>query len=370
MAAKELKSLLLDSAKDHGFPLAGVFDFHHATSQKTLNDHIRHYDRWLEAGYSGEMEYLRRGRDRRAHPEQVFPGLKSVLSVALPYSPKGVQGDVRYASYLSGEDYHFKISQSLEKVMQRVRDEFEAKTGNDLQWKVCVDTSAVLERCFAWMAGLGWIGKNSLLIHPRWGSYLFLAEVLINHPVGQGPQFLPNYCGHCSRCLDRCPTQAFVEPRILNSEQCISYWTLEKRGPLQISKNQKSAIGNWVAGCDLCQEVCPFNLKRIKTESLASKDAHLLEEWEALLEEEDEFYRKRVSHSALKRVKPHQFRRNLAIALQNELQKGVSISKGLKFKNQLQKKIENESEYEAKLEWLECIKILDSLLNRTQTKSM
>jgi epoxyqueuosine reductase len=172
---------------------------------------------------------------------------------------------------------------------------------------------------------LGWIGKNTLLIHPHYGSYLFLAEVLINKKTGQGPHPIPNYCGNCTRCLNACPTQAFKGSHELDATRCISYWTLEKRGELQLSESDKAKMGTWVAGCDICQEVCPFNLKRSKAE-LAGSDtlsspvqdgATELKAWDELFSETEEDYRKRVKNSALNRVKPEEFKRNLRITYEN-----------------------------------------------------
>ena len=168
----------------------------------------------------------------------------------------GPETGVRYARYLRGKDYHLEIAEKLERVMQNV-----AKNHPSLQWKVCVDTSAVLERAWAAAAGLGWIGKNTMLIHPQYGSYLLLGEVLINQRVENSSSPLKDYCGNCARCLNACPTRAFTQPRVLDATRCISYWTLEKRGELALSVQDQSAVSNWVAGCDICQEVCPFNTK-------------------------------------------------------------------------------------------------------------
>src|SRR5206468_412958 len=158
------------------------------------------YDRWLSDGRAGAMQYLERGRSRRADPRQAFAEARSVLSVALPY-PKRAGGAAapesgpRYARYINGVDYHDVIAEKLERVMRTAAE--RSGLGAELRYKVCVDTSAVLERSWAALAGLGWIGKNTLLIHPKLGSYFFIGEVLINKATGQGPRPLPNYCGHC-----------------------------------------------------------------------------------------------------------------------------------------------------------------------------
>jgi epoxyqueuosine reductase len=303
---------LTGTARAHGFPLAGALDL----DRVSIDEHVTRYDDWLAKGYFGAMEYLKRGRDRRADPRIVFPEAKSILCVAIPY-PRGAVGSdngPRYARYLNGSDYHNDIAEKLDSVMTEVAGDFP-----DLRWKVCVDTSAVLERSWAALAGLGWIGKNTLLIHPKLGSYLFLAEVLINAEVGRGPAPIPNLCGHCTRCLEACPSKALLEASVLDATRCIAYWTLEKRGELALSEEDRRAVGSWVAGCDICQEVCPFNLKPSRAETASDPAGAIrLQDWRELLEEEPEAYRERTRNSALKRVKPEQFSRNLAIALANQ----------------------------------------------------
>jgi epoxyqueuosine reductase len=315
-----LFEILAQQAEKQGFPLSGAVDIETVLGS-TLDSHVERYDRWLSQGREGEMAYLRRGRDRRADPRLVFPEAKSVFCVAIPYwrQPIGdAQSGPRYARYLKGPDYHDRIAEMLESVMSEAKRQAGAEFA-DLSWKVCVDTSAVLERSWAALAGLGWIGKNTTLINPKYGSYLFLGEVLISREFGMSPKPLPNYCGNCSRCLEACPTSAFVTAGQLDSRRCISYWTLEKRGELDLSESDKRKIGTWVAGCDICQEVCPFNLKPAR-EALTppeGEDATTLSEWLALLSESTDAYRARVKESALNRVKPAQFSRNLAIALRN-----------------------------------------------------
>lgn len=264
------------------------------------------------------MAYIARGRDRRADIKKAFAPTKSVFCVARPYpaAPAGEvdpQKGVRYARYLRGRDYHMDMTERLERI---------ACVGTsahiNLTWKACVDTSAVLERAWAAIAGLGWIGKNAMLIHPQYGSYILLGELLLSEKLGLGPRLLPDYCGHCTRCLTACPTDAFIGPRNLDSRRCISYWTLEHRGPLELGENDRKALGNWVAGCDICQEVCPFNFKRARTETELPKntgDATQISSWEALAREDEENYNKRVQESALKRVKPSDFRRNVELVI-------------------------------------------------------
>jgi epoxyqueuosine reductase len=331
-----------------------------------MKSHIERYDEWLEKRYDGAMSYLRRGRDRRADPRIVFPEAQSILCVAMPYPvlPAGESNPARgprYARYLRRSDYHDEIAERLERVMKRVSEQW-VPAGKALTWKVCVDTSAVLERSWSALAGLGWIGKNSLLIHPQYGSYLFLGEVLISEPTRHGPSPLPNYCGNCTRCMNACPSKAFVKPGMVDSNRCIAYWTLEKRGALPIEEEQKRAIGTWIAGCDVCQEVCPFNTKparaaedRGETSQMPAIDAATsLREWRALLEETTEQYKLRIKDSSLSRVKPGQFSRNLAITLTNAAltvsdQNWISNLRSL-----VARRVEMETDPDAQVEWTRC----------------
>ncbi|NDD91375.1 tRNA epoxyqueuosine(34) reductase QueG [bacterium] len=320
----ELHSQLQAAALGEGFVEAAGVDISKAWIE--YQDHLRRYDDWIDRGNAAEMHYLVRGRERRRDPRLVFPEAHSVFCVLLPYRklPAG-QTDPkkgpRYARYLDGEDYHDRISARLEAALEKVARQ---NPHLPLRWKVCVDTSAVLERSWAALSGLGWIGKNTLLIHPKHGSYTFIGVVLLNQELGQSPRSLPDYCGNCSRCLQSCPTQALEESRSLNSRKCISYWTLEKRGELALSDADKSAIGTWVAGCDLCQEACPFNTKPVRASleggSQPLTGAIATDSWEALLVEDENQYRERVARSALSRVKPEMFKRNLMIARENAKQ--------------------------------------------------
>jgi epoxyqueuosine reductase len=376
----ELHKLLIECAKEEGFPLAGVIDIDLAFSDPA--DHFKRqlsqYDVWLQAGYAGSMEYLVRGRDRRANPRMVFPQAESILSVAIPYprNPAGASSEgagPKYARYLQGKDYHFEIADKLERVMTATKARWEFRNHEnssrpleriELEWKICVDTSAVLERTWAALAGLGWIGKNTLLIHPQHGSYLFLAEVLINHKTGKGPALLANLCGNCTKCLTACPTRAIVKPGVLDSNQCVAYLTLEKRGELALEETTQSQIGTWVAGCDICQEVCPFNLKPTRRERESNleasspqlQNATLLNQWRDLLLETPEKYKDRVKTSAMKRVKVEQFSRNLAIALKNafknERPKEGCLSALIPL---IQARFENEPDIIAQTKWKECL---------------
>jgi len=315
---------LQGAALDEGFIEAGGVDLDHAWP--IYQDHVRKYDDGLARGNAGEMHYLVRGRDRRADPKLVFPEAQSVFVALLSYR-KAPAGQVdpskgpRYARYLDGADYHDRVADRLERAVAKIA---AANPDAGLRWKVCVDTSAVLERTWAALSGLGWIGKNTLLIHPKHGSYTFIGVVLLNESLDARPKLLPDFCGNCSRCLTACPTNAIEEPHSVDSRKCIAYWTLEKRGELDLSSEEKKAIGTWIAGCDLCQEACPFNSKAARAAALNPTLDRETEEgavhsstWEELEQESEAEYRARIQGSALSRVKPEMFRRNLEIVRKN-----------------------------------------------------
>lgn len=314
-----LLETLQANSRLEGFPLAGGVDI--AKAHALFDQHGKAYQSWIQNGFQGQMHYLERGLDRRLDPTLLYPGAKSVFSVMLPYQPIRPESrsldQPQFASYLAGPDYHEVIREKLERVLSATQKELS--DGHSLAGKVCVDTSAVLERAWASFAGLGWIGKNSLLIHPKYGSYFFLGEILLNQELDAGPRLHPDYCGSCTRCLDACPTNAFAAPRVLNATRCISYWTLEKRGELELTPADQKSMGNWIAGCDRCQEVCPFSQKWIQAEgvSQAGTSDQIFETYEYLEQEDEGTYQKRVKHSALNRIKPKDFKRNLAIAAKN-----------------------------------------------------
>lgn len=292
-----------------GFPLVGGTDY--LSALPLYREHAERYRKWVERGSHGAMAYLQRGLDRRVDPTLVFPPLQSVITVARPYSPHPV-GDskVRYARYLNGgQDYHDSMKDDLERTFSNFKVEYP-----ELEYKVCVDTSAVLERSWAVLTGLGWIGKNTLLIHPQYGSFLFLGVVFTNLTLGQGPTLLKDYCGNCTRCLSACPTQA-LKPHDLEARRCISYLTLEKRGEWNDYPGEKIDTRGFVAGCDLCQEVCPYNTKAARYTPPKDSEPYLKTDLEALLNETEEEYRNRVRGTALSRVKYADFRRNLKAIL-------------------------------------------------------
>ena len=325
-AARETSSHVRDSgpikqrAHELGFELAGI-----ASPGPTLE--ALFYPHWLERGYHGEMAYLsgRRG-ELRSDARSLLPSARSVICVGMvyntpdPYSTEFESGEEGWVSrYAWGEDYHGVMKTRLHELADWTRGEY----GNDVKCKVCVDTSPLLERAYARSAGLGWIGKNSCLIDEQLGSWFFLGEILTSLEL-EPDDNAADRCGTCRRCIDACPTDAFVEVEpdagpayTLDSRRCISYWTIELRGP--IPSEHRADVGAHLFGCDICQDVCPWNSpRRAATSSEPSFEplnaAPRLAEIADLSEEE---FNARFANSPIERSRYAGFLRNVAVAMGN-----------------------------------------------------
>ncbi len=218
---------------------------------------------WLKDGMHGEMGYMERNVDKRIDPTLLVPGGKSVVSVLLNYFPGNPEISVnspRISRYALGTDYHTVMKEMLWAMLELMRKDFGAING-----RAFVDSAPVLERAWAVKAGLGWIGKNSMLIHPKLGTFTFIGELIVSLEIEPSTTQMPNRCGTCTRCIDACPTGAIVTPGVVNARKCISYLTIEKKSPL--TDYEKQSLNGWCLGCDICQEVCPWNGK-IKLASL------------------------------------------------------------------------------------------------------
>jgi epoxyqueuosine reductase len=212
------------------------------------------FTQWIAAGRHAGMRYLEETRETRGAPWALLPGARSVVCLAAPHSasPWVAADGARFARYARGADYHGSLRSRALEIVARAR----ARLGTGWRFRVCVDSTPISERAFAAAAGLGWIGKNGCLIDTEHGSYLLLAEILTDLDL---PPDTPaaERCGTCTRCLDACPTGAFLEPGLLDAARCLAYWTIEHRGP--IPDAWKAAVGDRVFGCDECQEICPWN---------------------------------------------------------------------------------------------------------------
>ena len=275
------------------------------------------YEAWLAAGRHAGMQWIAspRHRERRADPNAVLPGVRSVVCVALGHEPaRDASRDRRLgaiARYAGGEDYH-RIMRDLLGELQR----FIVQALPGARALAYADTGAVLERAWAERAGLGWIGKHAGLIHPRAGSWLLLGEVFVDRPLASDAPLPLMHCGTCTRCLDHCPTRAIVAPHQVDARRCISYLTIEHRGPIPLEL--RAAIGDWIFGCDVCQDVCPWNRFAVAAGS-ARLHARALEGWslERFLALDEAGFRALFHDSAIRRAKRDGFVRNVCVALGN-----------------------------------------------------
>jgi epoxyqueuosine reductase len=291
--------------------------------------HAEVYLDWLEAGYHGEMAWMARpdAVRRRLDPREALTGCMTVIMATLSYSPdyssesgpdpaETDPAQPLIARYARGIDYHDWFEQRLDALADEVR-----ALDPDAHVRRYVDYGPVLERDHAQRAGLGWIGKNSMLIHPELGSWLLLGELLTTLAVKPDPPFVPDRCGTCRRCIDACPTDAILDGRIVDSRRCISYLTIELRGSIPV--DLRPAIGNRVFGCDICQEVCPWNSEPKAGDPTALDSGkptgfHAMREWaQALLEMDGDAYRDAYRGSPLARPGRDAMLRNLCVGLGN-----------------------------------------------------
>lgn len=296
-----------------GFAQLGVSDI-------ALGEHEAHLQRWLAAGYQGEMQWMGAHGDKRSRPEELVPGTCRVLSLRMDYLPQGSDplavlenpNQAYIARYTLGRDYHKLMRKRLARLARRIQE----RLGGG-QYRAFVDSAPVLERALAERAGLGWIAKNTMLINSDAGSWFFLGEIYTDLPLPADPPKTEKHCGSCRACLDICPTRAFTGPFQLDARRCISYLTIEHKG--SIDPELRPLMGNRIFGCDDCQLVCPWNkFAQITGEEdfqprHALDDAQLVDlflwsesEWEA-----------RTEGSAIRRIGYERWLRNLAIALGN-----------------------------------------------------
>jgi epoxyqueuosine reductase len=312
-----LKQGIQEQAKQLGFSLVGV------TTCETL-PHAGVFESWLELGRHGEMTYLntQRSRSCRGHPELLMPECQSVLVLGARYpaSPLLMASSGRdellrgkIASYAWGDDYHEVLHRKLKKVV----DFIATQVGHSVPNRWYTDTGPILERELAQRAGLGWIGKNTCLINPGMGSYFFLAEILLGIELEPDPPFIYDRCGTCRRCIDACPTGCILPDRTLDARRCIAYLTIELKGPVPVE--MRPLMEGWVFGCDVCQQVCPWNHfastevdPTYNTPEIIN-DPDLLEQMSLQVGSFNQMFR----HNPIRRAKRRGYLRNVAVALGN-----------------------------------------------------
>ena len=293
-----------------GFDLAGIV-------RLDASPTFPHFDDWLRAGNAGEMSYLARGVGGRADPRAHLPAARCALVVAINYG--GTQPSGAIARYARGDDYHDVVLEKLRALEAWLRVEL----GAAIWTRSYVDTGPFLERDLARQAGLGWFGKNTNLLHPRLGSFFLIGTLFMALDLEPDAPFDADRCGSCTRCLDACPTNAFVAPRELDARRCISYLTIELRGA--IPSEWREAMGTLVFGCDICQDVCPWNVKFSRpgsAESLAPRSDNQQPDLVQLLLMSEDQFRERFRRSPVRRTKRSGLARNAAVAIGNRRNAG------------------------------------------------
>lgn len=302
-----------DWGRELGFQQVGIAGIE-------LGEHEAHLQRWLAAGHHGEMDYMAAHGDKRSRPAELVPGTLRVISLRMDYLP----GDTRMTevlarpekAYLSryalGRDYHKLIRKRLQQLAERI----QARIG-PFGYRAFVDSAPVLEKALASQAGLGWIGKNTLLINKQAGSWFFLGELYVDLPLPVDAPHASEHCGRCQACLDICPTAAFVGPYQMDARRCISYLTIELKGSIPVEL--RPLIGNRVFGCDDCQLVCPWNRFARPTRQGDFQPRHGLDNAElaSLLRWSEEEFLARTEGSPLRRAGYERWLRNLAVGLGN-----------------------------------------------------
>ena len=301
--AQRHTNLIKNEAARLGFDYCGI------ARAGALDEDARRLESWLTKGFHGSMKYMENHFDLRIDPTRLVPGAKSVITLMLNYFPSRQQTDgaPKISKYAYGRDYHEVIREKLKELLHFIKHEIGEVNGRGF-----VDSAPVLERSWAVRSGLGWIGKNGNLISKEAGSFFFLATLITDLSLHYDDPFSKDYCGTCRRCIDACPTDAITEGKEINGSKCISYFTIELKEML-IPDEQKGKFNNWMFGCDVCQDVCPWNRF-----SKPSSDPALIQlpevlnfttaEWEALTEES---FKRIFKQSPLMRSKYKGIQRNL-----------------------------------------------------------
>ena len=287
-----------------GFSFCGI------AKAEQLPDEARKLERWLNQGKHGKMGYMENYFDKRIDPTQLMPGAKSVISLLYNYFPEQtLSSSLKIAKYAYGEDYHDVIKEKLRLLVTALQQEV-----GDFEARIFVDSAPVLEKAWAQKSGLGWQGKNTNLINPKLGSFYFLAEIICDLPLHYDHP-IKDYCGTCTACVDACPTDALVEPYQIDASKCISYLTIELKDAL-IPEQFHGKMENWIFGCDICQDVCPWNRfakqhqepKFLPTNDLKNVAAN---DWKEVTAE---IFNQVFKHSAIKRTKWSGWERNITTA--------------------------------------------------------
>ncbi|GAB4176484.1 MAG: tRNA epoxyqueuosine(34) reductase QueG [Calditrichia bacterium] len=261
---KAIKEQILKAAQEENFDDIGF-----AVPGQTESELHRLLTKWVENGHHGNMSWYVKILDQRINIRNYFPGIRSVVVFLMNYRHDCRQHDAGFkiASYAHGKDYHKVLRKKINRIAKKIKEVVP-----ELQYKISVDSSPVAERYWAVKAGLGWIGKNGMFISRKFGSFTFLATLLVNIDLEENNSTVPDYCGKCNKCFESCPTNAILPGKIVDSNRCISYLTIEHQ--TQIDSELASKLFPWIFGCDVCQDVCPWNRKKIFTKEHRFRDIY------------------------------------------------------------------------------------------------
>ncbi len=308
----ELSKWIIEEAERLGFDACGIAQ---ATVLKEESMHVEH---WLECDCEGEMGYLTRNKEKRYDPRLLAEGTKSIVTVLYNYFPKQTLSDsdrFKIAKYAYGADYHDVLKRKMRQLLERI----ETQTGKLEGTRVFVDSAPVLDRAWAVRCGLGFIGKNTTLIHPKKGSFFFIGHLFLPIELEETGRPMTNRCGRCTKCLDACPTSALEAPFHIDARKCISYLTIEYKGSL--AGIDPKTFKGWMYGCDICQDVCPYNRFALPNHEPEFQPSQKLldmheDDWESLSKDEFETIFK---HSAVQRAGYEGLKRNIEFISSGEL---------------------------------------------------
>jgi epoxyqueuosine reductase len=296
-------NLVKQTARTLGFDFCGI------SKAAFLNEDARRLETWLQKGMHGTMHYMENHFDLRVDPQKLVPGAKSVITLLMNYFPEATQPETlpKISKYAYGNDYHEVIRKKLNEFIQILKKEI-----GDFNGRGFVDSAPVLERAWAQKSGLGWIGKNGNLITKKSGSFFFIATLITDIDLEADDMYVKDYCGSCTKCIDACPTEAILPGKVVDGSKCISYFTIELKDAL-IPEKMKGKFDNWLFGCDVCQDTCPWNRfsSPHKNESLQPLEAIFKfnkKDWDELTEEKFKII---FSKSPIKRTKFNGIKRNL-----------------------------------------------------------
>lgn len=308
-SATKNTALIKDKANELGFFFCGI------SKASFLEEEANHLEQWLKLSYNGKMGYMENHFDKRLDPRLLVDDAKSVVSLLLNYDTDLFQTDPvapKISKYAYGEDYHTVIKDKLKELFQFIQDEI-----GDVNGRIFVDSAPVMDKAWAKKSGLGWIGKNTNLIHPKHGSFFFIAELILDLELeADGP--IKDYCGTCTKCIDACPTDAIVQPYVVDGSKCISYLTIELKDAI-LPDEFKGKMDNWMFGCDVCQDVCPWNRFSVANNEVRFKpNQQLLDmkksDWQDLTAE---VFGELFRTSAVKRTKFDGLKRNINFLTDN-----------------------------------------------------